>query len=67
MLKSKFPDVGTNIFTTMSRLASDHGAINLGQEFPEFQPDRRLRDLVTQALNDGHNQYPQMPGYFPLR
>ena len=67
MLQSKLPDIGTTIFTTMSRLALEHGAVNLGQGFPDFEPDQRLRDLVTQAMREGHNQYPYMPGVAPLR
>lgn len=66
-LHSKLPKVGTTIFTTMSQLAADHGAINLGQGFPDFNPDSALLDLVTQAMADGHNQYPPMAGIMPLR
>ena len=46
MIQSKLPDVGTTIFTTMSKLSSDHKAINLGQGFPEFDPDDKLIELV---------------------
>jgi methionine aminotransferase len=67
MIRSKLPDVGTTIFTVMSRLAIDHQAINLGQGFPDFDPDPRLCDLVTQAMSAGHNQYPYMPGVAALR
>ncbi|KCV10240.1 putative methionine aminotransferase [Bordetella holmesii 04P3421] len=67
MIRSKLPDVGTTIFTIMSRLAIDHQAINLGQGFPDFDPDPRLLDLVTRAMAQGHNQYPYMPGVAPLR
>ncbi len=67
MIRSKLPDVGTTIFTVMSRLAIDHQAINLGQGFPDFDPDPRLRELVTKAMDAGHNQYPYMPGVAPLR
>jgi methionine aminotransferase len=59
---SKLPDVGTTIFTVMSRLAAEHGAINLGQGFPDFDPPARLRELVTLHLAAGHNQYAPMPG-----
>ncbi len=67
MIRSKLPDVGTTIFTIMSRLAIEHKAINLGQGFPDFNPDPALLDLVSQAMADGHNQYPYMPGVAPLR
>jgi methionine aminotransferase len=64
---SKLPDVGTTIFTVMSRLAQEHQAINLGQGFPDFDPDPRLCALVSKAMADGHNQYPYMTGIAPLR
>jgi len=59
---SKLPGVGTTIFTVMSRLATEAGAINLGQGFPDFQPPARLRELVAEHLVAGHNQYAPMPG-----
>lgn len=65
--ESKLPDVGTTIFTIMSQMATDHSAINLGQGFPDFNPNPRLLDLVTRAMQEGHNQYPPMPGIRPLR
>lgn len=67
MIRSKLPDVGTTIFTVMSRLAIEHQAINLGQGFPDFDPDPRLCELVARAMSAGHNQYPYMPGIAPLR
>lgn len=51
----------------MSRLAADYKAVNLGQGFPDFDPDPALMDLVSQAMKAGHNQYPYMPGAAPLR
>jgi methionine aminotransferase len=51
----------------MSQLALDHKAINLGQGFPDFDPDQKLLDLVCDALNQGHNQYPAMAGVPALR
>jgi methionine aminotransferase len=66
-LKSKLPGVGTTIFTVMSQLAADHGAINLGQGFPDFDPDPRLVDEVRRAMKEGYNQYPPMPGIPQLR
>lgn len=67
MIQSKLSAFGTTIFTVMSQLAADHKAINLGQGFPDFEPDQRLRDLVSSAMNEGHNQYPPMPGFLGLR
>jgi len=67
MIRSKLPDVGTTIFTVMSHLANEHKAINLGQGFPDFEPDPRLCNLVSNAMAAGHNQYPYMPGIAPLR
>lgn len=61
-LDSKLPGVGTTIFTVMSRLAAETGAINLGQGYPDFDPPQRLRELVTAHLAAGHNQYAPMAG-----
>lgn len=66
-LRSKLPEVGTTIFTVMSKMAQDYKAINLGQGFPDFNADPVLLNLVSQAMSDGHNQYPYMPGIGPLR
>ena len=66
-LSSKLPRVGTTIFTTMSALATETGAINLGQGFPDFGCDPALPDAVTAAMQAGHNQYPPMTGVLPLR
>ncbi|MDH4260162.1 MAG: methionine aminotransferase [Gammaproteobacteria bacterium] len=59
---TKLPGVGTTIFTIMSRLAAETGAINLGQGFPDFQPPVRLCELVGAHLAAGHNQYAPMTG-----
>jgi methionine aminotransferase len=59
--------VGTNIFTIMSTLATEVGAINLGQGFPDYPMDERLHKLVTKAMADGFNQYAPMPGLPQLR
>lgn len=67
MIKLKLPDVGTTIFTIMSQLANEHNAINLGQGFPDFNPDEKLVSLVNEAMINGHNQYPHMPGIPALR
>ena len=66
-IESKLPDVGTTIFTVMSRLAHDHGAINLSQGFPDFEPPDALLDGVTHYLKSGKNQYPPMIGVPELR
>ena len=64
---SKFPDMGTTIFTVMSALAARHGAVNLGQGFPDFDCDPKLVSAVTSAMSSGQNQYPPMAGIAPLR
>ncbi len=66
-ISSKLPGVGTTIFTTMSALATRHQAINLGQGFPDFPMNELLAQKVTQAMQDGFNQYMPMQGYLPLR
>ena len=66
-MKTKLPEVGTSIFTIMSALAQQHGAVNLGQGFPDFPMPEALVDLVTKAMRDGYNQYLPMQGYLPLR
>ena len=64
---SRLPNVGTTIFTVMSALATQHKAVNLGQGFPDFDCDPKLVDGVTTAMQQGHNQYPPMPGVPALR
>ncbi|MCK9516086.1 MAG: pyridoxal phosphate-dependent aminotransferase [Ottowia sp.] len=64
---SRLPDVGTTIFTTMSALALQHDAVNLGQGFPDFACDPRLMQAVTDAMVRGQNQYAAMAGAKPLR
>ena len=66
-IESKLPHVGTTIFTIMSRLATEHNAINLSQGFPDFDCAPELRALVTKYVNAGLNQYPPMPGVQVLR
>ncbi len=65
--RSKLPDVGTTIFTVMSRRAQALGAINLGQGFPDYPIDPRLTELVARSMRDGHNQYAPMEGAPALR
>ncbi|MFL6708351.1 MAG: pyridoxal phosphate-dependent aminotransferase [Massilia sp.] len=66
-LKSRLPAVGTTVFATMSALAAEHGAVNLGQGFPDFHCDPALPALVNAAMAAGHNQYPPMTGVPLLR
>lgn len=65
--ESKLPDVGTTIFTVMSKMAAEHDAINLSQGFPDFDCPERLRELVAFHLNANRNQYPPMSGIAELR
>jgi len=67
VLQSRLPAVGTTVFTLMSALATEHGAVNLGQGFPDFGCDPRLLDMVNDAMRAGQNQYPPMAGVAPLR
>ena len=66
-IKSKLPDVGTTIFTVMSRMAAEEGAINLSQGFPDFNAPEELLELVSKYMLDGHNQYSPMEGLMILR
>jgi len=61
-IRSKLPHVGTTIFTLMSKLAAEKGAVNLGQGFPDYEPPAGLLDRVTHHLQSGHNQYAPMAG-----
>lgn len=64
---SKLPRVGTTIFTVMSALAAEHGALNLSQGFPDFDGPEALRQRLTHHLNQGRNQYAPMAGVPALR
>src|SRR5437764_4745144 len=66
-LQSRLPAVGTTVFTLMSALALEHGAVNLGQGFPDFGCDPRLLDMVNEAMRQGANQYAPMAGAALLR
>ncbi|HNL39204.1 MAG TPA: methionine aminotransferase [Saprospiraceae bacterium] len=66
-IPSKLPHVGTTIFTVMSALAQQHGAINLSQGFPNFDPAEALQRLVFEHMQRGDNQYSPMPGLPLLR
>ncbi|MBF7143102.1 MULTISPECIES: pyridoxal phosphate-dependent aminotransferase [Pseudomonas] len=67
MIVSKLPNVGTTIFTTMSQLATQTGALNLSQGFPDFDGPLALREAVARHVMDGHNQYSPMTGLPALR
>ncbi len=67
MFASRLPEVGTTIFTVMSRLAAEHGAINLSQGFPDFSPPPYLLERLAHHAAAGANQYPPMAGVMPLR
>ena len=66
-VKSKLPSVGTTIFTVMSKLAADTGAINLSQGFPDFDCDPALVEAVARHMREGRNQYAPMQGVPALR
>lgn len=59
---SKLPQTGDSIFSVMTRLANEYGAMNLAQGFPDFDPDTRLQQLVAKAMQERKNQYAPMPG-----
>lgn len=59
---SKLPQTGDSIFSVMTRLANQYGAMNLAQGFPDFDPDTRLQQLVAKAMQERKNQYAPMPG-----
>ena len=65
--ETKLPNVGTTIFTVMSQLAIEHGAVNLGQGFPDFDVPARLADALARAMREGKNQYAPMTGIPALR
>jgi len=66
-IESKLPNVGTTVFTVMSALAAKHGAVNLGQGFPDFNCDAQLQALLAESVAAGHNQYAPMAGVPALR
>ena len=66
-IQTKLPKVGTTIFTVMSQLAVEHGAVNLGQGFPDFAVPPLLADALARAMAEGRNQYAPMSGVPALR
>ena len=67
LFDSKLPDVGTTIFTVMSRRALDEGALNIGQGFPDYPIDPRLAASLADVIGEGRNQYAPMEGVVELR
>jgi methionine aminotransferase len=67
MLRNKLPGKGMNIFSYMSKMAQDSGAINLAQGFPDFDGPAKLRERVAYHIAHGHNQYAPLAGIAPLR
>ncbi|MBS1557379.1 MAG: aminotransferase class I/II-fold pyridoxal phosphate-dependent enzyme [Bacteroidetes bacterium] len=64
---SRLPEIGTSIFSIMSKMALEHHALNLSQGFPDFSVSEKLIDLLYQKMKEGHNQYAPMPGLPALR
>ncbi len=67
MLRNKLPGKGTTIFTVMSKMAQDEGAINLSQGLPDFDGPQALRERVAHHMAHGHNQYAPLAGVMGLR
>jgi len=65
--KSKLPEVEASIFSVMTQLANEYGALNISQGYPDYDTNDRLKELVTESMREGHNQYAPMPGIFSLR
>ena len=66
-MQSKLPNTTLSIFALMSKMATQHNALNLSQGFPDFNTDPVLIDLVTKAMHDGYNQYAPLAGDLRLR
>jgi methionine aminotransferase len=66
-IRSRLPHIGTSIFSVMSKMALEEGAINLSQGFPDFALDEKIIHLVYRYMLEGHNQYAPMPGVPALR
>ncbi|RZL15855.1 MAG: aminotransferase class I/II-fold pyridoxal phosphate-dependent enzyme, partial [Pedobacter sp.] len=66
-INSKLPGIGTNIFSVMSKLATEHNAINLSQGFPDFPCDPELIKIINSTFKGNFNQYAPMPGTMLLR
>lgn len=66
-IETKLPNVGTTVFSVMSGMAGEYGAINLGQGFPDFEPPGALVQALARAMQQGHNQYAPSAGLPALR
>jgi methionine aminotransferase len=66
-IPSRLPDVGITIFDIMTKMANEHGALNLSQGFPDFDVDEHLIRLINEFMVKGYNQYATMPGVASLR
>jgi methionine aminotransferase len=66
-IHSKLPKIGNSIFSTMSGLAKQFNAINLSQGFPDFECEKKLKELCNKYINEGFNQYAPMQGTLILR
>jgi aspartate/methionine/tyrosine aminotransferase len=66
LFAKRFEPFGTTIFSEMTRLAEEHGAINLAQGFPDFDAPEMVLEAAAQALHSGKNQYARSMGHPPL-
>lgn len=66
-ISSKLPMNKASIFSVMGQMARDYGAVNLSQGFPNFDTDKKLKELVNEAMKNGYNQYAPLAGIAPLR
>jgi N-succinyldiaminopimelate aminotransferase len=66
MARKALAALGTSIFSEMTKLATERGAVNLSQGFPDFEGPRDIRDAAVRALEEGHNQYGRSQGLVPL-
>src|SRR5690606_3036368 len=66
-ITSKLPNEGISIFSKMSQLAQKHGAVKLSHGSPNSETDRRLQELVSDAMRQGYNQYAPLGGIAELR
>src|SRR6478609_12077786 len=61
-LVARMHGFGTTIFAEMTALATEHGAVNLGQGFPDSDGPQAMLDAAKAAIDGGRNQYPPGPG-----
>lgn len=67
MITSKLPDIGTTIFSVMTALANEVGAVNCSQGFPDYPIDNDLEEMFTSVIGESVHQYAPMPGLAQLR